>query len=87
MYGALFVGQLWVKEELRHQGLETKLMLKAEDLAKESNCSFIAVNTFDWPGSFRVYKKIVFYVEFERHGFDNNSVFFLRKDLKHQNQY
>jgi len=82
MYGALFVGQLWVKEELRHQGLGTKLMQKAEDLAKESHCSFIAVNTFDWEG-LEFYKKLGFYVEFERHGFDNNSVFyFLRKDLK-----
>lgn len=81
MYGALFVGQLWVKEELRHQGLETKLMLKAEDLAKESHCSFIAVNTFDWE-ALDFYKKLGFYVEFERHGFDNNSIFyFLRKNL------
>lgn len=81
MYGALFVGQLWVKEELRNKGLGTQLMQKAEALAKDSNCHFIAVNTFDWE-ALDFYKKLGFYVEFERHGFDNNSIFyFLRKDF------
>ena len=48
MYGGLFVGQLWVAEPLRNQGYGTNLMQKAEALAKESKCNFMAVNTFDW---------------------------------------
>lgn len=81
MYGGLFVGQLWVSEPLRGKGYGTKLMLKAEALAKESKCNFIAVNTFDWEAP-EFYKKLGFYVEFERKGFDQNSVFyFLRKDI------
>jgi len=81
MYGGLFVGQLWVKEELRGNGYGTQLMLLAEDLAKESLCAFITVNTFEWE-ALNFYKKLGFYVEFARHGYEKSSVFyFLRKDL------
>ncbi len=81
MYGGLFVGQLWVAKPLRNKGYGTQLMQKAETLAKESKCNFIAVNTFDWE-ALGFYKKLGFYVEFERKGFDKNSIFyFLRKDL------
>ena len=81
MYGGLFVDQLWVTEKFRGKGYGTQLMQKAEALAKESKCNFIAVNTFDWE-ALDFYKKLGFYVEFERKGFDKNSVFyFLRKDL------
>jgi len=81
MYGGLFVGQLWVKTELRGNGYGTQLMSLAEDLARKSHCRFIAVNTFEWE-ALHFYKKLGFYVEFERKGFDKNSIFyFLRKDL------
>lgn len=81
MYGCLYVGQLWVAEHLRGKGYGTKLMQKAEELAKNSGSNFVAVNTFDWE-ALDFYKKLGFFVEFERKGFDKNSVFyFLRKDL------
>ena len=80
-YGCFFVGQLWVTEALRHQGYGTKLMTLAEDHARLNHCPFMAVNTFDWEG-LAFYKKLGFHVEFERHGFDKDSVFyFLRKNL------
>jgi ribosomal protein S18 acetylase RimI-like enzyme len=81
MYGCFFVGQLWVNEKLRGQGYGTRLMQAAEKQAKESGCLFMAVNTMDWE-ALDFYKKLGFYVEFERHGFDKNSIFyFLRKNL------
>lgn len=84
MYGSLFVGSLWVTEKLRGQGYGTKLMQSAEKLAKDSCCNFIAVNTFDWE-ALDFYKKMGFYVEFERKGFDKDSTFyFLRKNLNTQ---
>jgi len=86
MYGGLFVGQLWVKEELRGKGYGTKLMSLAEDLARKSQCRFITVNTFEWE-ALNFYKKLGFYVEFARHGFDKDSVFyFLRKDFLNSRQ-
>ena len=45
MYGGLFVGQLWVKEELRGKGYGTQLMSLAEDLANKSQCKFIFGST------------------------------------------
>lgn len=81
LYGCLYIDQLWVKESLRGKGYGTQLVQKAEALAKENKCNFITVNTFDWE-ALDFYKKLGFYVEFERRGFDKNSIFyFLRKDL------
>jgi len=81
MYGSLFIGNLWVSETLRGKGVGTQLMQRAEQLAKERDCRFIALNTFDWE-ALDFYKKQGFTVELERRGFDKNSVFcFLRKDL------
>src|SRR5580692_898089 len=57
MYGCLYVGQLWVDEQLRGKGYGAELMQKAEALAKESGCNFIAVNTFDWE-ALDFYKKL-----------------------------
>ncbi len=81
MYGGLFIGQLWIKKELRGKGYGTELMNLAEELARKSQCRFINVNTFEWE-ALRFYKKLGYYVEFERRGYDKDSTFyFLRKDL------
>jgi ribosomal protein S18 acetylase RimI-like enzyme len=81
MYGCLYVGQLWVTEQLRGKGYGYKLMQEAENLAKKNECKFITVNTFNWE-ALDFYKKLGFYVEFERHGFLKDSIFyFLRKDF------
>lgn len=81
LYGQLYLGSLWITEELRHQGYGTKLMNLAENHAKKNFCRIFAVNTMDFE-ALDFYKKFGFYVEFERHGFDKDSVFyFLRKDL------
>ena len=34
-YGSLYVDMLWLKEELRHQGLGKKLMMEAEKIGRE----------------------------------------------------
>ncbi|MBS0287544.1 MAG: GNAT family N-acetyltransferase [Proteobacteria bacterium] len=81
LYGCLYVGSLWVDEALRGQGYGTKLMQSVEKLAKEQQCNFIAVNTMNWE-ALDFYKKLGFKVEFQRHGFIGDSIFyFLRKDL------
>lgn len=59
MYGGLFIGQLWIKEELRGKGYGTQLMSLAEDLARESQCRFMTVNTFEWE-ALNFYKKLGF---------------------------
>jgi ribosomal protein S18 acetylase RimI-like enzyme len=80
-HGLLFIGQLWVTETLRGQGYGTRLMQAAEKYAIDAGCSFLAVNTMDWE-ALNFYKKLGYYVEFERHGFAKDSVMYLlRKDL------
>lgn len=72
---------IWVDEKLRGQGYGTKLMQLAKEHARKNSCSFVSVNTMNFEAP-EFYKKLGFYVEFERHGFDKNSIFyFLRKDL------
>ena len=81
LYGCLYVDQLWVNDELRGKGFGKQLMLEAEHHAIRSQCHFMAVNTMDWE-ALDFYKKLGFEVEFERRGFDKNSVFYyMRKDL------
>lgn len=81
MYGGLFISQLWITEALRGQGYGMKLMSLAEEFAKKSQCRFITVNTFGWE-ALDFYKKLGFYVEFKRQGYDKDSIFyFLKKDF------
>ena len=81
LFGQLYVGQLWVSENLRNQGYGTKLMHLAEDYASSNSARFVSVNTMDFE-ALDFYKKLGFQIEFERHGFDKDSIFyFLRKDL------
>ena len=81
MYGCLYIDQLWLKESLRHQGYGTELVKQAEQFGKKHHCVFAAVNTMDWE-ALAFYKKLGYAIEFERHGFFHNSVFYyLRKNL------
>lgn len=80
-YKSMFISQLWVSEKLRHQGIGTLLMQKAEALAKDSDCQMLAINTMDWEAE-SFYKKLGFKVDFERSGYEKNSkMLFLSKML------
>ncbi|HHT9776239.1 TPA: GNAT family N-acetyltransferase [Legionella pneumophila] len=82
LYGGLHVDNLWVSESIRHQGWGTKLMQEALKYGNEKGCAFATVNTMDWE-AIEFYKKLGFELEFERHGFQKNSVFyFLRKEFQ-----
>ncbi|AHE65828.1 acetyltransferase [Legionella oakridgensis ATCC 33761 = DSM 21215] len=74
LYGGLHIDNLWVSEQIRHQGWGTKLMQAALKYGSEKGCAFATVNTMDWE-AIEFYKKLGFKLEFERHGFQKNSVF------------
>ena len=83
-YGCLYVDQLWVDEEIRHQGYGRRLIQAAENWAKGQGCLFSTVNTMDWE-ALGFYKKLGYFVEFERYGYLKNSAFyFLRKNIRAQ---
>ena len=80
-YGCLYIDLLWVDKLIRGKHYGTHLMENAEKLAKENKCHFIAVNTMDFE-ALDFYKKLGFTTEFERFGFDKNSImYFLNKKL------
>ncbi|WP_068467559.1 GNAT family N-acetyltransferase [Candidatus Protochlamydia phocaeensis] len=80
-YGCLYVDMLWIKEELRQQGLGTKLIKEAEAIGRERLCSFATVNTMDWE-ALPFYQKLGYAIEFVREGYENNSkMYLLRKTL------
>ena len=82
LYGGLHVDNLWGSESIRHQGWGTKLMQAALKYGNEKGCAFATVNTIDLE-AIEFYKKLGFKLEFERHGFQKNSIFyFLRKEFQ-----
>lgn len=81
LYGCLYIDQLWVSDVIRNQGFGTRLVEEAIQYGKENGCTFATVNTMDWE-ALGFYQKLGFKIEFERHGFLKNSIFyFLRKDF------
>jgi ribosomal protein S18 acetylase RimI-like enzyme len=80
-YGSLYVDMLWLKAELRHQGLGKKLMMEAEKIGRERKCTFATLNTMDWE-ALPFYQKLGYEIEFVRKGYSNESVMYmLRKKL------
>ena len=80
-YGCLYVDLLWIDKLLRGKHYGTNLMKDVEKLAEENKCHFMVVNTMDFE-ALGFYKKLGFFIEFERFGFDKDSImYFLRKNL------
>ena len=80
-YGCFYVDLLFVEESVRGKGYGGHLMQKAEELAIERDCLFMAVNTMDFEAK-PFYEKLGFEVEFVREGFEKESkMYFLRKEL------
>lgn len=81
LYGCLYIDSLWVAKHLRGNGYGINLMLEAEKFGRSKGCNFAAVNTMNWE-ALEFYKKLGYHIEFERHGFFKDSIFyFLRKDF------
>lgn len=80
-YGSLYVDMLWLKKELRGQGLGKKLMMEAEKIGREWKCTFATLNTMDWE-ALPFYQKLGYQIEFVREGYSNESkMYMLRKML------
>lgn len=80
-YGCFYIDLLFVAEKARGKGYGSKLMQKAEDLARERKCLFMAVNTMDFEAK-PFYEKHGFIIEFTREGFEKGAVmYYMRKPL------
>lgn len=81
-FGSLHVDMLWLKKELRHQGLGKKLMIEAEKIGRERKCAFATVDTMDFLGALPFYQKLGYQIEFVREGYSNEStLYMLKKEL------
>ncbi len=80
-YGCLYTDLLWIDESLRGRGYGIDLMGRVEELAIKNTCRFMVVNTMDFE-ALNFYKKLGYIIEFERKGFEKDSImYFLRKNL------
>lgn len=79
--GCFYIDLLFVVKNARRKGYGSALLQKAEALARQRNCRFIAVNTMEFEAK-EFYEKHGYQVEFVREGFEKNTkAYFLRKDL------
>lgn len=80
-YSCCYIDLLATEENARNNGYANRLLQKAESLARERKCLFMAVNTMDFEAR-PFYEKHGFKVEFVREGFEKKSkMYFLRKEL------
>ncbi|MBA2655071.1 MAG: GNAT family N-acetyltransferase [Gammaproteobacteria bacterium] len=75
MYGFLHIKLLWVEEGARNKGLGKQLMEKAESYAKESNCQYIILETFDFQAK-HFYEKLGYTITLVYEGFENDIQFY-----------
>ncbi|MCB1114748.1 MAG: GNAT family N-acetyltransferase [Chlamydiia bacterium] len=81
LYGCCHIDTLWLKPDLRGQGLGRKLVDKALSQAKDHGCTFSTVHTMDFEAR-PFYESLGFHVEYERTGYEKDSVMYLlRKEL------
>ncbi len=80
-YGCLHIDMLYVREELRGQGLGRKLVLDAEKVGLKNGSLFATVSTMDFEAPL-FYEKLGYEMEFIREGFQNNSkMYIFRKKI------
>jgi GNAT superfamily N-acetyltransferase len=80
--GSLHIHRLFVDEGLRGQGYGSKLLERAEDLARSQGCFLITVETLSFQNGLPFYLKQGFKVAFEDSGYSLEvSIYFLRKRL------
>jgi len=80
-YGWLWIGSLWVSEELRGQGYGTRLMTSIEQEAKQNGCTDSYLNSFSFQ-AVEFYKKLGYRVFGEMENFPpGHSVCSLTKKL------
>ena len=82
IFGCIYTDQLWVDPIYRNQGFTKSLMEKVHEYGRERGCSMATLCTMNFQNAIKFYEKLVYKVDFERHGYiKESSCLFLRKDL------
>ena len=78
----LYIAKLWIDERARGQGLGTRLMAAAEDLARSRGCTDASLDTFDYQAR-PFYEKIGYDLFGTLEGYPPGSrQYYLRKRLR-----
>lgn len=70
--GCTYIHDLFVAEIIRNRGFATRLIHRAEEVAKENNCSFLALHTHEWQAR-EFYEKLGFKLKYIESGYKLNS--------------
>ena len=77
----LYIAKLWIDATVRGQGIGTKLMAAAEELARSRGCTDVSLDTFDFQAR-PFYEKLGYELFGTLEGFPPDSrQFYLRKSL------
>ncbi len=80
-WGCFHIDILWIDEERRKQGYGTELLKKAEEIAKENNCSFIHLDTLSFQAQ-EFYIKNGYSVFGELKGYPDGIIrYYMKKEL------
>ncbi len=71
-YGCLYIDELFVAKDIRGKGFGTHLIERAEEIGKENDCNFAAVNTMEWEAK-GFYEKVGYKLKYTESGYANNS--------------
>ena len=80
MWGVLHIELLMIKSEYRKLGLGRELYENVVDLAKETNCSMMTVETFDFQAP-EYWQNKGFKIDLARPGYQGNTLYYLSKSL------
>jgi GNAT superfamily N-acetyltransferase len=81
-WGWLYIAKLWVDDRARAQGLGTRLMAAAEDLARSRGCTDVSLDTFDYQAR-PFYEKLGYELFGTLEGYPPGSrQYYLRKRLR-----
>jgi ribosomal protein S18 acetylase RimI-like enzyme len=84
-WGWLYISHLWVDEALRGQGYGRKLILNAEEVAKQRNCSHAYLDTFSFQ-ALGFYESLDYQIFGVLENFPpGHQRYFLQKNLVHKN--
>ena len=80
MWGVLHIELLMIKPEYRKLGLGRELYETVVDLAKETKCSMMTVETFDFQAP-EYWQNKGFKIDLARPGYQGNTLYYLSKSL------
>lgn len=67
IFGSIYIDQLWVKPNLRGQGIAKRLMKFVHSYGKKQGCTLATVTTMDFQAPV-FYQKLGYKVDFSRQG-------------------